>query len=157
MNPTIIYDKLKKFGALEVLGEAGLKDLVSNITLLKSGRTSKYNNMIVEFGGQRYHSLSEVYYYYILSQHPFVESIEQQVRYRLENMDGKKTLSYIADFVVVDKAGNEYVIDVKGRLTNENKVKLGYFAFVHKKRVTLVETSGPNKFNTSFLSDLTSG
>lgn len=151
MSITIIYSKLKLFGAFKNLDQDEAEKLAKQFTLLKSGRGSKYNNMIIEYAGTRYHSLSEAYYHHLLLTHPNVQDIKTQVRYKLANMEGKKTLSYVADFVVTNQDGVEFIIDVKGRLTNENKIKLGYFRYVYEKPVMLVETSGPNKFRLDFL------
>jgi hypothetical protein len=107
--------------------------------------------MIIEFQGTRYHSLSEAYYHYLLQTQKSIVDIKTQVKYKLENMTGKKTMSYIADFVITTNDGREIVLDVKGRLTNENKIKLAYFRYVYKIDVLLVPTSGPDKFDLSFL------
>jgi hypothetical protein len=82
-----------------------------------------------------------------------IKHIAYQVRYPLQDLRGTKRMAYIADFVVTTNDGREVVIDVKGVLTQENKIKLAYFKYVYKKDVELVFTSGPDAYRTKFLLD----
>lgn len=150
MSINVLRSKLIKFG----IKESEIDKVSKEFKLLRSGRGSKYNNMKVEYKGDVYHSLSEAYVSYVLNDmldKGELIKIEKQVKYPLENMNGKKTMSYITDFVVTSNTGKEYIIDVKGRLTVENKVKLAYWTYVYKKKLHLVYTSGAERFDLSFI------
>lgn len=147
---TLVYSRLKR-----LCGDARVAELLTNVFELQtSGKKSKYNNMKISYQGEVYHSLSEAYYSYLLNdllRKGKIKSIDRQKNYPLENMKGKKTMRYSADFVVVGNSGTEYIIDVKGRLTPDNKIKYAYFRYVYKKEIILVMTTGVDKFTTKFL------
>lgn len=148
---TIIYEKLKRLAGSKA---EGLKEIAGKFKLLKSGRGTKYNSMKIEYAGDRYDSLSEAYYSYLLDnmlQKGELTVIQRQVNYRLPDINGGFRYRYCADFVVTGLSGEEYVIDVKGRLTPENKIKYAYFQHYHKKKLHIVDTSGASKFDTSFI------
>lgn len=154
MSATIIYSALKKFGALSFLSDDEKEKLAKEFTLVRAGTTSKYNNMVVEYKGIKFHSLSEAYYYYLLLNSEVnkkIVDIKLQVKYPLHDIEGTNRLRYVADFVVTTQSGKEYVIDVKGRMTPENRIKLSYFNYVYKKPVHAVWTAGLAKFDTSFI------
>jgi len=151
MSATIIAANLKRFGALSFLNEDEQEKLIRRFTLVKSGAGSKYHNMIVEYDGERFHSLSEAYYWHKLKTLKNTLKIQKQVVYPLQDMMGGSRLRYVADFVITTNTGNEYVIDVKGRLTPENKIKLAYYRYVYNKPVYIVETAGLLKFDVSFI------
>lgn len=152
MSTTIIVNNLKRFGA--GVNDAHRLEIAKNFKLNKSGRGTKYKAMKTEYEGEIYDSFSEAYYAYLLDQmleEGKILSVQQQVAFRMDNHYGRNTLRYVADFIVIGNSGAEYVIDIKGRLTPENVVKYSYFTHVHKKKVQIVSTSGPDKFDTSFL------
>ncbi len=154
MSVMIVYDALKKFGAFKNLSAEESENLANNFELIRAGSTSKYNNMCVMYKGDKYHSLSEAYYSYILNQlleQGKLKSIARQINYKLEDMNGQSRLRYVADFVVTTAKDDEFIIDVKGQLSDENRIKLAYFRHVYKKAVWLVTTTGLDKFKTDFL------
>jgi hypothetical protein len=117
-------------------------------------KRSRFNNVKVTVNGRKYDSRSEAEYAMTLVRMlelKQIKSIKEQVRYALPNMDGKLKMAYIADFVVIGNSGKEYIIDVKGMLTPEMKVKMAYFQTYHNKKVQLVFTTGPKAFDVSFL------
>ena len=152
MSSTIIYQRLKKFN----LGftDSELKKMTSYFKVLSSGKGTKYNAMKVSYKDNKYDSFSEAIYAFLLDKmlkNKSIKSYERQVKYKLENMQGKLTMRYVADFVVIGNSGKEYIIDVKGRLLPENKVKYAYFRYVYKKDIHIVYTTGASRFDTSFL------
>jgi len=115
---------------------------------------SKFNNVRTKYKGVTYDSRAEAQYAEILDyleQEGQIKKIKRQVRFPLPNIDGSRTLRYVADFVVTSKTDKEYIIDVKGLLTPSNKVKIAYAQEMHDITVHLVPTTGPNKFDTSFI------
>lgn len=152
MSTTIIVTNLKRFGA--GVSDGHRLDIAKNFKLLKSGLGTKYKALKIEYANEKYDSFSEAYYSYVLDSmldKGELLSIQSQVPFRMENYYGRNTLRYVADFIVIGNSGKEYVIDVKGRMTPENKVKYSYFTYVHDKEITIVATSGPGKFDTSFI------
>jgi hypothetical protein len=116
--------------------------------------TNKFGAKKTWYNGRLYDSKAEAKYSNLLDVYfaeGYIKSIEYQVKYPLENMDGKKRLRYVADFVVTDNNDNEFILDVKGCLTPANIVKLSYFQFVHKKKVILIPTTGIKAFNFDWL------
>lgn len=152
MSSTLIYQKLKRFK----LGytDAELKKMTTYFRIDRYGKGQKYNSMKVTYNEDQYDSFSEAVYAYMLDElarNGVVKNVERQVTYKLENMQGKANMRYIADFVVTGNSGKEYIIDIKGRLLPENKVKYAYFKYVYKKDIHIVFTTGPSRFDTSFL------
>tara|TARA_Y100000310_G_scaffold239682_1_gene243388 strand:+ start:23852 stop:24310 length:459 start_codon:yes stop_codon:yes gene_type:complete len=149
-SATIIYTRLKRLCGDDSLA---LK-LSKEFKLLSTGVRKKYNNMKVSYKGDVYDSLSEAYASYILNdmlKKKQIKKIERQIKYPLLNMDGKKTMRYVADFVVTGNSGEEYILDIKGRLTADNKIKYAYFTYVYNKKIHLVFTSGADKFKLDFI------
>ncbi len=117
-------------------------------------KNNKYNSVISTYKGEKYHSKAEAKYAQILDgllDQGLIKSYRRQVRYPLPNMDGKMKMAYVADFVVVGNSEEEYITDVKGFLSMENKTKLAYFYYYYKRRVNIVFTTGPERFRTHFL------
>jgi len=122
--------------------------------MLKRQKSNKYNSVISTYKGIKYHSKAEVKYAQILDdllEKGLINSYTRQARYPLPNMNGVMKMAYVADFVVIGNSGEEYIIDVKGFLSVENKTKLAYFRFYYKKPVYIVFTTGPERFRTHFL------
>jgi hypothetical protein len=155
MSITILYNNLEKFGAFQGLDEESSLNLCSVFKITKrSNSNSRYRNMRVEYGGRVYHSLSEAYYGYVLDtllENKEIKNVEHQVVYKMPGLENKKVIKYIADFVVTSITGKEYVIDVKGRLTTDDKVKLAYWRYCHNKDIYIVMTTGKDRFDISFL------
>ncbi len=126
---------------------------VSQVTFV---RKNKFGNVKTKYRGRTYDSRAEATYSQMLDE--LLESnkirhIVHQKRYPLQDMKGTKRMAYIADFVVTTNKGKEIIIDVKGVLTADNKVKLAYFQYAYDKKVELVYTTGPDAFRTKFLLD----
>lgn len=114
----------------------------------------KFNNKKYKFKGITYDSKSEGDYAAILQQllkEGKIKSIERQVRFKLPNMDGTLRMAYIADFIVTGNSGRSYIIDVKGLVTPEMKVKMAYAQYVHNIKIYIVYNKGLKKYNTEFL------
>lgn len=115
---------------------------------------SRFNNKKIKKRGRVYDSKAEAAYADTLLELVRVgkiREVKEQVRYPLPNMEGQLRMAYIADFVVTNNKGVEFIIDVKGLLTPEMKVKLAYFQTYHKKKVHLVFTTGAHAYRTDFL------
>jgi hypothetical protein len=117
-------------------------------------KRSRFNNKKVTRRGRTYDSKAEASYADTLlsmARVGKIKEVREQVRYPLPNMDGEMRMAYIADFVVINNSGEEFIIDVKGLLTPEMKVKLSYFQYYYKKKVHLVFTTGAHAYRTEFL------
>ncbi len=117
-------------------------------------KRSKFNNIKTTYRGRKYDSMAEAKYAALLDElleSGQIKHVAYQIRYPLQDMAGTRRMAYIADFVVTNNKGEEFVIDVKGLLTQENKVKLAYFQYVYKKKVHLVYTTGVLAFDYKFL------
>lgn len=114
----------------------------------------KFRNVRTQIGSVVYDSKSEATYALMLQamlKEGKIRSVQRQIKYLLPNMEGQMRMAYIADFVVVNTKGNEFIIDIKGLLTPANKVKLAYFQTYHNKKIHLVFNRGPFAFRTDFL------
>jgi hypothetical protein len=147
---TLLDPKLKA-----MLGDAEKAERMTNaFELVIEGKKYRYGNMKIRFHGKVYHSLSEALYAYLLHEmyvNGSIKSYQEQVIYRLPNIDSKMTLRYVADFVVIGLSGTEYIIDVKGWLKPENKIKYAYFKYYYNKDIHLVFNTGDEKFRTGFI------
>lgn len=151
MSITVIYTALQRI--LGAKTKENLEELAKKFKLV-GGTRSKYNNLKVYYNKDIYDSLSEAYYAYKLdklTKDKVISGYERQVKYPLKGRHGSRSLHYKADFVVTAKSGSQYIIDIKGRILPEANIKLAYFEYVYQKPVHLVMTSGPEKFDTSFI------
>lgn len=151
MSRTIIFTALKK-----ILGAKTSEDLhtLSGVFTLAGGTRSKCNNLKVIYQDVKYDSLSEAYYAYKLNELKKLKKIisyERQVNFKLAGRRGQRSLRYCCDFKVIGKSGTEYLVEIKGRILPEANVKLAYFEYVYKLPVYVVMSTGPEKFDTSFL------
>lgn len=108
------------------------------------------------YRGRKYDSRAEAKYSEILDglvDEGKIRHVAYQKRFPLQDMRGTKRMAYIADFIVTTNKGKKVVIDVKGVLTADNKVKLAYFQYVYKEKVEIVYSTGPEAFRTKFLLD----
>jgi hypothetical protein len=113
-----------------------------------------YNNSFTKYKGHIYDSKSEAMYAYTLDkmvEEGKIKSVERQVKFPLPNLEGKLRMAYIADFVVIGNSGIRYVIDVKGFLDPQMKVKLAYAQTYHNMKVHIVFNKGVDAFRTDFL------
>lgn len=119
-------------------------------------KRNKYGNVKTVYRGRKYDSRAEANYSKILDElleSKKIKHVSYQKRYPLQDMKGTKRMAYIADFVVITNKGKEHIIDVKGVLTADNKVKLAYFQYAYGKKVEIVYSTGPEAFRTKFLLD----
>ena len=119
-------------------------------------KRSKYGNVKTMYRGRKYDSRAEAKYSEILDgllDEKLIKHVEYQKRYPLQDMKGTRRMAYIADFVVTTNKGRKVIIDVKGVLTSDNKVKLAYFQYTYKEKVEIVYSTGPEAFRTKFLLD----
>ena len=92
---------------------------------------NKYNNKKTIVDGIKFDSEMERHYYIYLKQLKEIGEVADfilQPTYLLQegfNLNGKRirAITYKADFKVIYKDGHEEVIDVKGKLTEEFKIK----------------------------------
>ena len=92
---------------------------------------NKYNNKKTIVDGIKFDSEMESHYYIYLKQLKEIGEVIDfvlQPTYLLQegfNLNGKRirAITYKADFKVIYKDGHEEVIDVKGKLTEEFKIK----------------------------------
>lgn len=124
------------------------------MSIKKFIKRSRFNNTKTTKDGIKFDSKSECHYYELLKQmlkKGAIKSFERQIRYPLPNMEGKMKMCYIADFVVIGNSGAEYIIDVKGLLTPEMKVKMSFCQHYHNITVHIVFSTGLEAFRTDFL------
>lgn len=120
----------------------------------KGCKKSKYNNLFTEKSGIIYHSAAEAEYSDILEKLKragIITKIDRQVSFKLPNFHSKRDLEYRADFVVTTATGKVHIIEVKGRMTDANKVKYAYVEYVHKIHIHIVPTKGWRRFDTQFI------
>ena len=92
---------------------------------------NKYNNKKTIVDGIKFDSEMESHYYLYLKQLKEIGEVVDfvlQPSYLLQegfDLNGKRIrpITYKADFKVIYKDGHEEVIDVKGKLTEESKIK----------------------------------
>jgi len=153
MSRNILVLRLRKLLGSKV-PESKIISIANRLKVVSTGESSKYHSMKIEYNGDVYSSLSEAYYSMLLDElvkQGKLKSVLRQVRFPLENMEGKPRLSYNADFVILNNLGHEYIVDVKGLMTPEATIKYAYFQYVYKKKIHLVSTTGEDKFRYSFL------
>lgn len=105
-------------------------------------RKNKYNNLLTEFNGVKYHSRLEARYAALLSlreKAKEVEGVKRQERFPLE-VNGQKIGTYIADFSFFDKVKKvNRVVDVKGVETDVFKMKKKLMKAVHGIDVEIIK------------------
>lgn len=105
-------------------------------------RYSHSNAKKTMYAGVEYDSKLEASYAQFLDSELMRGNIDKwtrQDKFLLPNMDGKNSLRYLADFVVYSK-GQQYIMEVKGRLLPENKVKYAYVQYVHNVKIYITST-----------------
>ena len=98
---------------------------------------TKYNNKKTVFDGITFDSKDESLYYQALKDmknNGSIKDFELQPKFLLQEgfeKDGKKykPIKYIADFRVINNNDSFYVVDIKGMLTTEFKIKLKLFNY----------------------------
>ena len=98
---------------------------------------TKYNNKKTEIDGIVFDSRDESLYYQALKNMKdkgLIKDFELQPKFILQESfekDGKKyrAINYIADFKVINNDGSFYVVDIKGMLTTEFKIKMKLFNY----------------------------
>ena len=118
---------------------------------------NKYRNKKTEIDGIKFDSEMESHYYLYLKHLKEIGEVvdfELQPTYILQDgfiKDGKKIrpIQYKADFKVIYKDGHEEVIDVKGKLTAEFKLKKKMLLYRYRNiNFKCVQEKGrrPNKY-----------
>ena len=98
---------------------------------------TKYNNKKTVVDGITFDSRDEALYYQALKdlkEKGLIKDFELQPKFLLQQAfakNGKKyrPIHYIADFKVINNNGSFYVVDIKGMLTTEFKIKLKLFNY----------------------------
>ena len=118
---------------------------------------NKYNNKKTIVDGIKFDSEMESHYYIYLKHLKEIGEVVDfilQPTYLLQegfNLNGKRirAITYKADFKVIYKDGHEEVIDVKGKLTEEFKIKRKMLLYKYKDiTFKCVQERGrkPNKY-----------
>lgn len=102
-------------------------------------RRNKYNNQITEVDGIKFDSKKEADYYCqlkLLKRAGEIKDFGMQERFELlptfkKNGTTFRSITYIADFVVVNNDGTTEVIDVKGMETQTFKIKQKLFEYMY--------------------------
>lgn len=152
MNQVLIKEKLKKILGSSITA-AELDSAAREIKLVDTARSAR-NNLIVTWNGDRYDSLSEAYYSYKLFQllkKGAIRAIQLQKRYPLPDLDGKMRFSYTCDFIVTRLDGSEILVELKGKLSREDRIRYAYFQNYYNLKLEIVFTSGKEKFRTDFI------
>lgn len=103
----------------------------------KTKEKSKYKNIKTTVDGITFDSKREAEYYCklkLLKQAGEIKDIALQPRYELQptfrkNGTTHRSITYVADFVVVNNDGTTEIIDVKGVETKEFKIKKKLFEY----------------------------
>ena len=102
--------------------------------------TNKYNNKKTVIDGITFDSKDESLYYQALKNmkaNGLIKDFELQPKFILQESfvkDGKKyrAIHYIADFKVINNDGSFYIVDIKGILTTEFKIKMKLFNYKYR-------------------------
>lgn len=119
------------------------------------GSKNKYKAQKTKYKGKTYDSKKEAEYAEILDKlkdQGKITEWERQVRFPLPNLDGLWKSWYSADFVVQTLDGREHIVEVKGVLTDANKIKYAFVQHIYKRPIHIVRTTGLEKMNISWLS-----
>ena len=98
---------------------------------------TKYNNKKTIVDGITFDSKDESLYYQALKNmkaNGLIKDFELQPKYLLQEAfvkNGKRyrPINYIADFKVINNDGSFYIVDIKGILTTEFKIKMKLFNY----------------------------
>ena len=98
---------------------------------------TKYNNKKTVIDGITFDSRDESLYYQALKDmkiNGLIKDFELQPKFELQEAfvkNGKKyrAINYIADFRVINNDDSSYIIDIKGMLTTEFKIKMKLFNY----------------------------
>ena len=98
---------------------------------------NKYNNKKTVIDGIMFDSKDESLYYQALKDmknNGLIKDFELQPKYLLQEAFVKndkkyRAINYIADFKVINNDSSFYVVDIKGMLTTEFKIKLKLFNY----------------------------
>jgi len=120
---------------------------------------NKYNAKKTTYKGKRYDSKKEAEYAKILDQllkEKKILSWNRQKRFKLPDLNWLETKSmrswYAVDFVVITEDKREHLLEIKGVLTPENKIKYAFFKYVYRRPLHIIRTTGLEKMNTNWLS-----
>ena len=99
--------------------------------------TNKYNNKKTVVDNIVFDSKNESLYYEALKdlkEKGSIKDFELQPKYLLQEAfvkNGKRyrPITYIADFRVINNDGSAYIVDIKGMLTTEFKIKMKLFNY----------------------------
>lgn len=105
---------------------------------------NKYNAKKVKTDdGQIFDSKKEYEWYleYLkLEQLGEISNLQRQVKFNLiPKTDKYREMNYIADFVFIDKNGDEHIVDVKGMVLPEFKMKQKIFYWKYGKNIEIVK------------------
>ena len=98
---------------------------------------TKYNNKKTTIDGIVFDSRDESLYYQALKNmksNGLIKDFELQPKFELQEAFVKndkkyRPINYIADFRVINNDGSAYIVDIKGMLTTEFKIKMKLFNY----------------------------
>lgn len=121
-------------------------------------RGNKYGAKKTVYRGQKYDSRKESEYAALLDGLLSAKKIkkwERQVRFKLPSLDWFETGAwrsyYAADFVITTLDSREHIVEVKGILLPENKIKYSFVKYIYRRPLHIVYTTGINKMDTDWL------
>lgn len=144
-----MYLEIKGFGANMRWSEQDLMDFLERkgqATAKITPKKSKYNNKKTEVDGITFDSKKEADYYCqlkILKRGGEIRDFGLQERYELQptfkkNGTTHRSITYVADFVIVNLDGTTEVIDVKGVETQVFKIKQKLFEYKYPDKTLKV-------------------
>lgn len=113
----------------------------------KPKKRSKYGNKKTVVDGITFDSKAEAIYYgqlKWLKQHKQIKNFELQPKFVLQEgfkKNGKtfRSITYKADFKVIDLDGKVQIIDIKGALTKDFQIKRKLFEMQYTESITLLK------------------
>lgn len=121
------------------------------------------NEKRVQHGELTFASQMELDFYLYISKNPNVKHITLQPRYKLQptfhkNGETIRSITYVGDFLIHWKNGQETVIDVKGHETEVFKLKKKLFEYQYPdKRLELVKGRYNRKYKYYEFEPVTGG
>lgn len=123
------------------------------------GTKNKYKAKKTQYRGATYDSKKEAEYAELLDglkKEGKIKTWARQVRFPLPDLNfletGSKRSYYAVDFLVTTLDDKEHLVEVKGVLTDANKVKYAFVQYMYNRPIHIVRTTGLDKMTTSWLS-----
>lgn len=122
------------------------------------GSRNKFGAKKTIYKGVTYDSKKESEYAQILDglkKEKKIKGWERQVRFPLPDLNyltkGSMRSYYAVDFLVTTLDGAKHLVEVKGVLTDANKIKYAFVQYLYNRPIHIIRTTGLERMNTSFL------